>query len=62
MPRILDAAVKRIKAKGHVDNPWAVATAALQKAGDLKKGSNKPTAKGVSRGKMTRAMRHKSPP
>jgi hypothetical protein len=61
MPRILDAAVKRIKAKGKVDNPYAVATAALQKAGDLKPGSNKPTAKGVKRGQMSRAQRHKHP-
>jgi hypothetical protein len=62
MPKILHEAVNRIKAKGKVDNPWAVATAALQKAGDLKQGSNKPTAKGVARGKMTRAQRHKTSP
>ena len=62
MPKILHEAVNRIKAKGKVDNPWAAATAALQKAGDLKPGSNKPTAKGVARGKMTRAQRHKTSP
>jgi hypothetical protein len=61
MPRILDAAVKRIKAKRQVDNPYAVATSTLQKAGELKPGSNKPTAKGVKRGQMSRAQRHKHP-
>jgi hypothetical protein len=39
-----------------------MATAALQKAGELKKGHNTPTAKGVKRGAMTRAQRHKNPP
>jgi hypothetical protein len=63
MPKILDAAVKRIKAKGHsTSSAYAMATASLQKAGELKKGHNTPTAKGVKRGKMTRAQRHKSPP
>ena len=62
MPKILEAAVKRIKAKGKVSNPWAVATAALQKAGELKKGSNKPTKKGIARGQMSRTQRHKTAP
>jgi hypothetical protein len=34
----------------------------LQKAGDLKAGSNKPTAKGVKRGAMSQAQRHKIKP
>jgi hypothetical protein len=62
MPKILEAAVKRIKAKGKVSNPWAVATAALQKAGELKKGSNKATKKGIARSQMSRAQRHKTAP
>jgi hypothetical protein len=62
MPKILDAAVKRIKAKGaSTSSAYAMATATLQKAGELRKGSNKPTAKGVKRGQMTRAERHKHP-
>ena len=62
MPKILDKAVDKIKAKGGVDNPYAVATAALQKAGDLKKGTNQPTRQGVARGKMTPAQREAKPP
>jgi hypothetical protein len=61
MPKILEDAVRRIKARGGVSNPWAVATAAMQKAGNLKAGSNKPTRQGIARGKMTRAQRHKNP-
>ena len=63
MPRLLDEAVKRIKAKGaSTSSAFAMATSALQKSGSLKQGSNKPTAKGVARGKMTRAQRHKTAP
>jgi hypothetical protein len=62
MPKILDAAVKRIKAKGHsTSSAYAMATSTLQKAGELKKGHNKPTKLGVKRGQMTRAQRHKHP-
>jgi hypothetical protein len=59
MPKILEDAVKAIKKTSPGVNPWAVATSTLQKAGELKKGTNKPTAKGVKRGEMTRAERHK---
>jgi len=59
MPKILEDAVKAIKKTSLGVNPWAVATSTLQKAGELKKGTNKPTAKGVKRGEMTRAERHK---
>ena len=60
MPKILDAAVKRIKAKGaSTSSAYAMATSTLQKAGELRKGSNKPTALGVKRGQMTRGQRHK---
>lgn len=58
MPVLLDKAVKKIRAKGaSKSSAFAIATSALQKAGDLKKGSNKPTAKGVKRGTMTAAQR-----
>ena len=62
MPKILDRAVSRIKAKGDVDNPYAVAVSAMQKAGNLKKGSLQATKKGVARGQMTRAQRHRTAP
>jgi hypothetical protein len=60
MPKILDKAVQKIKAQSPGVNPYAVATASLQKAGDLKPGTNKATAKGVARGQMTSAQREKS--
>lgn len=63
MPKILEDAVARITARGvPKSNAYAIATSSLQKAGDLKKGSNKPTAQGVQRGQMTRAQRHATPP
>lgn len=58
---ILEKAVKRIKANSPGVNPYAAATATLQKAGDLKKGSNKPTSKGATRGAKSRAWRHAHP-
>jgi hypothetical protein len=61
MPKILDKAVREIKKSGSGVNPYAVATASLQKAGDLKKGTNQATKQGVERGQMTRAQRHKNP-
>jgi hypothetical protein len=62
VPRILDKAVKKIAARGAVDNPYAVAVSSLQKAGDLKKGSLKATKKGTRRGAMTEAQRQRTPP
>jgi hypothetical protein len=63
MPKILEDAVARIKGRGVPEkNAWAIATSSLQKAGDLKKGSNKPTQQGVSRGQMSRAQRDANPP
>jgi hypothetical protein len=62
MPKILDAAVKQIKKSSPDVNPYAVATATLQKAGELKKGTNQPTKKGVHRGNMTQAQRHRTQP
>jgi hypothetical protein len=58
MPGLLDKAVSRIKQRGvPTKSAWPIAVASLQKAGDLKSGSVKPTAKGMSRNKMSRAMR-----
>jgi hypothetical protein len=63
MPKILDDAVRQIKRKGvSTSSAYAMATAALQKSGSLKKGSNKPTAKGVKRGAMSQAQRRRTPP
>jgi hypothetical protein len=63
MPAILDAAVKRLKAKGWgTSSAYAIATSTLQKAGELKKGHNTATKKGAKRGAMTRAERHRTPP
>jgi hypothetical protein len=59
VPKILEDAVKAIKKKSPGVNPWAVATSTLQRAGELKKGTNKATEKGKERGEMTRAERHK---
>ena len=62
MPGLLDRAVEGVRAssgKGKT-NPWAVATAALQKSGALKKGSQELTAKGRARSKMTPAQRAKT--
>ena len=62
MPKIFDKAVQRIKRQSPGVNPYAAATTSLQKAGDLKKGTQEATKKGVARGNMTRAQREKSPP
>jgi len=58
MPKILDAAVSKIKARGvKASSAYPIAVAALQKAGDLKAGSLKATAKGSKRGAMTQKQR-----
>lgn len=63
MPKILDEAVKRIKARGaSTSSAYAMATSALQKSGSLKKGSNKPTRQGVERGSKSEAWRRAHPP
>jgi hypothetical protein len=62
MPKILDRAISKIKARGHVDNPYAVAVSAMQKAGNLKKGTLQATKQGAKRGKMSEAQRHRTPP
>jgi len=61
MPAILEKAVKAIKKSSPGVNPWAVATSTLQKAGELKPGTNQPTKLGVKRGKMSRKERHAKP-
>jgi hypothetical protein len=60
MPKILDRLVKQLKAKGNVDDPYAVAVSAMQKAGNLKKGSLQATKQGVRRGDMTPVQRDKA--
>jgi hypothetical protein len=62
MPKILDKAVKEIRKSSPGVNPYAVATATLQKAGELKPGTNKATPKGVARGQMSKAERHRTKP
>jgi len=58
MPAILERLVKQLKAKGKSDSSaWAIATATLQRSGDLKKGTREATAKGARRGMMTPAQR-----
>lgn len=60
-PKILKRLISQLKAKGKSDSAArAIAVATLQRAGDLKKGSTKPTAKGAKRGSMTPAQRAKS--
>lgn len=61
MPKILDDAVTRIKARGvKASSAYPIAVSALQKAGDLKRGSLKATQKGAKRGAMTQSEREKT--
>lgn len=60
MPKILERLVSQLKAKGKSDKAaHAIAVSALQKSGNLKKGSTKATAKGTKRGNMTPGQRAK---
>lgn len=60
MPAILERLVKQLRAKGKSkDAAYAIATSALQKSGNLKKGSTEATAKGKKRGAMTPGERAK---
>lgn len=60
MPAILDRLVRQLRAKGHSNSAaHAIATKALQKSGNLKKGTQQATEKGKRRGKMTPAARAK---
>lgn len=58
MPKILDKAVQKIKARGASESSaYPIAVVALQKAGDIKKGHLTATRKGTRRGAMTAAER-----
>jgi len=59
MPKIMERLVSQLKAKGNVDNPYAVATSQLQKHGILKKGTQELTPKGQQRQAMGAAGRAK---
>lgn len=60
MPAILDRLVNQLIAKGKSkSSAYAIATSALQKSGNLKKGTQKATKKGKKRGKMTAEQRAK---
>jgi hypothetical protein len=62
LPKLMETAVKRIKQSSPGVNPYAVASATLQKSGALKQGTNTPTKQGVKRGQMSRAQRHRTAP
>jgi hypothetical protein len=60
MPKILDRLVKQLKDKGFNEgSAYAIATKTLQKSGNLKKGSQEATKKGIKRGNMTPGERAK---
>jgi len=60
MPKILERLVSQLRAKGKSkSSAFAIATSALQKSGNLKKGTQEPTAKGTRRGNMTPKQRAK---
>jgi hypothetical protein len=60
MPAILDRLVSQLKQNGKSEEEaFAIATASLQRSGNLKKGSTKATPKGERRGKMSPAERAK---
>lgn len=60
MPKILERLVSQLMAKGKSKKAaYAIAVSALQKSGNLKKGSKKATPKGKKRGKMTAGQRAK---
>ena len=60
MPKILDRLVNQLKSKGKdTSAAYAIATSALQKSGNLKKGTQKATPKGKKRGAMTPEAREK---
>lgn len=61
MPKIWEDAVRQIKKSSPDVNPYAVATATLQKAGELKKGTRTATKLGKKRGAMSRKQRHEHP-
>ena len=63
MPGLLDRAVNQIRKTGKpASSAWPIAVAAMQKAGNLKKGSLQPTKQGIARNKMTQKQRQQNPP
>jgi hypothetical protein len=61
MPAILERLVSQLKAKGKSESSaYAIATAALQRSGNLKSGTQQATQKGKRRGAMTPAQHAKS--
>jgi hypothetical protein len=61
MPAILDRLVKQLQAKGNSRAAaYAIATASLQKSGNLKPGTRTATAQGRRRGVMTPKARARS--
>lgn len=62
LPQLMETAVKKIKAASPGANPYAVASATLQRSGSLKQGTNAATKQGIARGKMTPAQRRANPP
>jgi hypothetical protein len=60
MPAILERLVRQLRAKGYNrSSAYAIATKSLQKSGNLRKGTQRATAKGTKRGKMTPGQRAK---
>lgn len=60
MPKILERLVSQLKAKGKSEKAaYAIATASLQRSGNLKPGTQEATAKGKRRGNMTAGERAK---
>lgn len=58
MPAILERLVSQLKAKGYSESSaYAIATSALQRSGNLKKGTQQATDKGIRRGMMTPSER-----
>lgn len=61
MPKILERLVSQLQAKGKSkSSAYAIATSTLQRAGDLKKGTQQATSKGTRRGNMTPMQRKRS--
>lgn len=60
MPAILERLVSQLQAKGKSkSSAYAIATAALQRSGNLKKGTQQATSKGKRRGAMSPSERAK---
>lgn len=60
MPAILERLVNQLQAKGKSkSSAYAIATAVLQRSGNLKKGTQQATSKGKRRGAMSPSERAK---